>query len=424
MTGDGSTTRTAFVATLLLALAVVSPPVATAQPDPRQMSGIPLPDPELPAGTVTVRVIRGSITNNVPDQPVELREGDDVATAATDAEGRAEFAGLIPGATVVAATELDGVRLESQPFPVPDRGGIRLILAGAADPALAAAPAEPGTVTFGADSRIVVELREETVNVFYVLDVRNARDVPVETAEPLTLALPAGVEGTTVLRGSSPRTTVAGARVSLAGPFQPGLTPLRVAYILPYSGPSLAVAQELPADLEAVLFVVEKWGAMDLASDQISRRADMNPDGAEGGTYIFAAGPPVAAGVPLSFEISGLPHHSRVPGLVTLVLAFAILGAGAWGAAAPPPAAGGGAERRRRLESRREKRFADLVKLEQQHRAGRTGPTRYANRRQELLADLERIYGELDDEVAPVALSSAAPAQNAAPVTRHSSSTG
>lgn len=416
-------TRAVLVAILLPALAAVSPPAATAQPDPRQMSGIPLPDPQLPPGTVTVRVIRGSMTNNVPDHPVELRAGDDVATAATGSEGRAEFAGLTPGLLAVAATELDGVRLESEPFPVPDSGGIRLILAGAADPALADAPAEPGTVTFGSDSRIEVRLGEEALNVYYWLDVMNARDVPVITATPLTIVLPDAAQGATMFGNSSPRTTVEGLRVSLAGPFAPGMTPLRVAYVLPYSGSSQVVAQALPANLDSLFLAVQKWGAMDLASDQIGRRADMSPDGPDGDTYIFAAGPRVAAGVPLSFEISGLPYHSAVPGQVTLALAFVILAAGVWAAATPPPAEGGGAERRRRLESRREKRFADLVKLEQQHRNGRVGATRYANRRRELMADLERIYGELDDEAAPVALD-VAHARQAPTVTRHSGSSG
>ena len=40
-------------------------------PDPKQMSGRPLPVADLPAGTVTVRVVRGSMANVIPDQPVE-----------------------------------------------------------------------------------------------------------------------------------------------------------------------------------------------------------------------------------------------------------------------------------------------------------------------------------------------------------------
>ena len=379
---------------------VLAPALASAQPDPRQMSGIPLPDPQLPAGTITVRVVRGALSNNVPGQTVELREGDNVATAVTDAEGRAEFLTLNPGATVVAATELDGERLASQPFPVPGRGGIRLMLVGAADPGAPAAPAESGTVTFGGDSRIVIELGEETLNVYYLLDIWNDRLAPVDPGGPLDLVLPAGAVGATMMGGSMPRATIAGARVTAPGPFAAGMTPLRIGFVLPYSGDTAVIEQSLPVALESLLLVVEKRGEMDIASDQIARRADMNPDGVDGGTYIFAAGPPVASGAAVSFEVSGLPHHSRLPALLALGAAFVFLGAGAWGAVTPHREAAG-AERRRRLESRREKRFEDLVRNERQHRAGRIGDTRYGNRRAELLAELERIYAELDDDAAP-----------------------
>ncbi len=385
---------------LAVAAAAAAWAPAAAQPDPRRMSGIPLPDPLLPAGTITVRVVRGSLSNNVSDQPVELREGDNVATAVTDAEGRAEFLTLNAGATVVAATELDGARLESQPFTVPGQGGIRLMLVGA-DPARAEAPAEPGAVTFGADSRIVIELGEEVLNVFYLLDVVNGRDVPVEPGAPLVLTLPDGAAGATLMGGSAPGAAAAGARVSLPGRFEPGLTPLRVGFVLPYSGDRLEIEQTLPAALESLLLVVEKRGDMDVASERIARRADMNPDGADGRTYIFAAGPAVAAGAAVALEISGLPHHGRAPALAALAAAFVLLGAGAWGAATPSREADR-AERRRRLESRREKRFRDLVKNERQHGAGRIGDTRYENRRAELLAELERIYAELDELAPPV----------------------
>ena len=164
----------------LLVLAAAVPPAA-AQPDPRQMSGIPLPDPNLAAGTVSVRVIRGQMTNNVPDQPVELRVGDAVETVPTDADGRATFVALSPGATAIAATELDGVRLESQPFAVPANGGTRLLLVGSGDGGGDPfAEVAAGDVTFGPDSRLAVELGEESLTVFYYLDVLNAGAAPVD----------------------------------------------------------------------------------------------------------------------------------------------------------------------------------------------------------------------------------------------------
>lgn len=395
--------RAGSLAILLLAMALP----AAAQPDPRQMSGIPLPDPSLAVGTVSVRVIRGQMTNNVPDQPVELRVGGAVEVLATDAAGRATFTSLTPGASASAATDLDGVRLESQPFAVPERGGTRLLLVGAAggsaDPA---APVEAGEVTFGPDSRIAVELGEESVTVFYYLDVVNEGAAPVDPGEPIRLTLPAGAVGATPLGESAPSTRVEGSSVTLAGPFRSGTTPLRVAFVLPYAGDRLAIEQPLPVDLEALLLVVEKWGEMNVASEQISRRADMGPDTIGGDTtYIFGAGPRVSAGTPVSFEISGLPHHAQAPAMLALTLAAVMLLVGGWGAMSPVGDEASG-ERRRRLETRRDKLFGDLVTLERQRGGGRVGATKYASRRAALLAALEGVYRELDADLAPVVLSS------------------
>jgi len=404
---SAATARLARVCAVALVLSALALPVA-AQPDPRQMSGIPLPDPGLPVGTVSVRVIRGQMTNNVPDQAVELRVGEAVDVVATDSAGRATFAELVPGAIVTAATDLDGVRLESQPFAVPERGGTRLLLVGgaggSADPS---APAVAGEVTFGPDSRIAVELGEESVTVFYYLDVVNRGDAPVDPGEPIRFTLPAGAQGTTALGESAPSTRVEGAIVSLPGPFRPGTTPLRLAFVLPYAGDRLAIEQSLPVDLEELLLVVEKWGEMNLTSDQVSRRADMGPDTIGGDTiYIFGAGPRVAAGTPVALEISGLPHHSRTPATLALVLVAVMLLAGIWGAVGATDG-DAGSERRRRVEARKDQLFGDLVRLERQREAGRMGATKYASRRGTLMAALESVYRELDADLAPVVLSSA-----------------
>src|SRR5919201_1837598 len=97
-------------------------------PDPKQMSGIPRPVDDLPDGTVSVRVIRGSLSNNLPNQQVELHVGSKVLKAKTDDNGRAQFSALTSGATVKATVDVDGEHLESQEFPAPAKGGIRLML--------------------------------------------------------------------------------------------------------------------------------------------------------------------------------------------------------------------------------------------------------------------------------------------------------
>src|SRR6478736_1507208 len=97
-------------------------------PDPSAIAGTPLPAPELADGTVTVRVVRERMGNNIAGQDVTLTIGQDKRTVKTDEQGRAQFSGLKPGTSVVATTTVDGETLTSQTFPVAERGGIRVAL--------------------------------------------------------------------------------------------------------------------------------------------------------------------------------------------------------------------------------------------------------------------------------------------------------
>ncbi len=140
----------------------------TGMPDARMMSGIPMPMADLPAGTVSVRVVRGEISSVLPNQPVDLIVNGATRTAKTDADGRAQFAGLTAGASAQAVTVVDGERLESQMFPIPAAGGVRLLLAASGTAAAGARPtATPvtGSVTFGGDSRVAIEFDDDTMSV-------------------------------------------------------------------------------------------------------------------------------------------------------------------------------------------------------------------------------------------------------------------
>ncbi len=382
---------------LLLCLAAS----ALAQPDPRQMSGIPRSDPNLSDGSITVRVIRGSFANDVAGQTVELRAGDRASTAETDGEGRATFLTLNPGEQVTVATELDGVELESLPFAAPGRGGVAVLLVGASgDPgdADARSAARPGRVTLSQESRILIELGEEQIEVYYLLDVFNQSPWPVEPEPPFEFRLPPGAQAGTVLGGSTPRTLVDGPRVWVQGTFEPGVTPVHVASILPYSGDGLVLSQVFPADFEQLLVFVEQWGALDVASAQIERRGEMGADETGLSALIWGAGRRVPAGEPVVLELSGLPHHSGWPRIVTLALSALIVVIGMVGSAgAKGPA---GPDWREDLERRREKLFTDLVKVERQHRQGRIKATRYGTRRAELIDQLQNVLRELDDDLA------------------------
>ena len=95
-------------------------------PDASQMSGAPLPAPELPDRTVTIRVVRERMGNNIAGQAVTLKVGAETRSGTTDGQGRAQFEGLAAGAAVQATAIVDGETLTSQEFAVPAKGGVRV----------------------------------------------------------------------------------------------------------------------------------------------------------------------------------------------------------------------------------------------------------------------------------------------------------
>src|SRR5581483_6284325 len=56
-------------------------------PDPKQMSGIPRPVTDLPDGHISVRLIRGQLSNSIPDFPVQLFADGKPITVKTDEAG-------------------------------------------------------------------------------------------------------------------------------------------------------------------------------------------------------------------------------------------------------------------------------------------------------------------------------------------------
>ena len=364
-------------------------------PDPKQMSGIPRPVDDLPNGAVSVRLIRGQLSNNIADHPVELHVGSKVITVKTDESGRAQFGDLTPGTTVKATADVDGEHLESQEFPAPARGGIRLMLV-ATDPAKKAAsdaPAQTGPVVIGEQSRFVMQPREEAVEVFYLLDIANNQSVPVNPPAPFVFDMPAGAIGTAIMDGSSPQASVKGLRVTVQGPFAPGHTFVQVAFALPAEDGSIDIAQKLPANLAQLAVIVKKVGETTLKSPQLKEQREMPADGE---VFIAATGGPVTAGQPIQLTVDGVPHHSQAPRRIALTLAAAVALIGAWFATRPTGDASALAAERQRLIARREKLFNELARLEHDHRSGRVDDRRYASRREELVASLELVYSALD----------------------------
>lgn len=371
-------------------------------PDPKDIAGVPLPSGDVPAGTVTVRVIRGALSNNIPGQAVELFVDGAARQQKTGEAGRAEFSGLRPGARVRAVTVVGSERLESQEFPVPSAGGVRVLLV-ATDPEavkradedrrLAAGPAQVGTVVLGEQSRFVFEMGDAALNVFTILQIMNTARTPVETREPIVFEAAPNGGTVTVLSGSSPRASAEGRRAVVAGPFPPGTTLVQFAYAVPYSGPNLTIEQRMPVVLNQVTVMAQKVGDMRLSSPQIAQHREMS---AQGETYIVGQGPGVRAGDAVSFSFTGLPYAPVWPRNVALALATMILTGGTWASFRTRGTAGRSG--RSALETRRDRLFSELTAIEHRHRAGHVDPAHHASRRQELITELESVYAALDTE--------------------------
>ncbi len=392
---------------LSLLAAVLAPALALAQamPDPRQMSGMPLPVGDVPVGTVTVRVIRGQLTNAIPKQTVELNGPGVAKTATTDDAGRAQFDGLTPGARVKASTTVAGERIESREFDVPATGGIRMMLVAtdpetekraAEDRKLAQEPPIPGTVVLGDQSRFVIELGDDGVNVFNILQILNTARRAVQS-DPLVFDLPPDAAGASVIEGSSPSAVAGGRRVIVSGPFAPGTTPVQFAYTLPYGRDTMTIEQRIPAAMPEVTILAQRTPSMRLTSPQIKQMRDMNE---EGESYILGQGPALRAGDVVSFTFTGLPHRAVWPRNLAVAAAVTILAFGGWMAVRGRTGALAPEARRKRLQARRDALFAELTAVEQRRRRGAIDEPEYDERRRDLVASLESVYAALDDEAA------------------------
>jgi hypothetical protein len=330
-----------FRVVLILALAVL-PAAQIQMPDPSELSGVPLPTADVPAGTVTVRVIRGDFSQNLAGQSVEFTIDDRTETVTTDEEGRAQVSGLANGARVRARTVVDGEPLESQQIVV-GVTGIRVLLV-ATDPAraareaedrrLAEAPAVKGIVLLGPESRVVAQIANDRLTIFYVLQILNNARVPVDIGGPLIFDLPREARGTAIVEGSSTQATANGPRVIITGPFAPGPTMVQVAYELPTPDGTAHIVQRWPATLQELSVFVTQIGGIDVVSDRFTDKEEFMSDGRQ---VLLATGSTIPAGQTLEMELSGMPYHPRWPRYVALSLAGVFMALGIWGAITARP---------------------------------------------------------------------------------------
>jgi hypothetical protein len=371
-------------------------------PDPSLIAGKALPAGELSTGSITVRVVKRSVGNNLPGEKVTVTLGGKSQTATTDDQGRAQFNGLSPGVEGRAEATVNGEHLQSDPFVVPTTGGLRVILISELAQAAAekqeqeakelAAPATKGVVTFGGNSRILMQFQSDELSVFYLLDLVNNARTRVDTGSPVIIDLPSGAGGAGSMQGSSPSVKVNGNRITIMGPFAPGTTSVQVGYTLRYDNPNIVFAQKFPIAFQQFTVGVQKVGNMAMASEQFAATNELRTE--DSVTFLVGNAKALPAGGTFSFSLSNLPVHSRTPRYVALGLAALCIAIGIWLSLGSRSTR---EQNREALLRRRDSLLNQLEQLELKRRGGTIGGDRYMTTRQRLLGELEQIYSELDE---------------------------
>jgi hypothetical protein len=246
---------------------------------------------------------------------------------------------------------------------------------------------------FSGDTRFAAEFQEDTLTVFYLLDIVNRTQNPVMPASPLVIDLPPGASGAALLEGGSPLAVVKGSRATISGPLPPGVTQVPIAFRLETWTDPWVLEQTFPLPIANVALAVQKLGDMRLQSAQTPTVRETS---LQGTPFILPTGSSLPAGTALSVTVSGVPHRNRWPVYLTIALAVAIAMWGAWIASSGQADDTQLAAHRKDLEARRSRGLAALAALDAQRRDGTVDEARYGQRRAQLLDQLERIYGELD----------------------------
>jgi hypothetical protein len=239
---------------------------------------------------------------------------------------------------------------------------------------------------------VLMQFRDDALDVYYILEIVNSARARVDLGGPLTLELPREALGAATLEGSSPSASISNGRLIVTGPFASGTTAVQVGFRLPYSSSDLTLTQTWPAALQQVIVAVERLNDVKVSSPQFASTNDVRTD--DGEVFILANGPALPAGGTTTVLLSNLPFHNRTPRYVALGLAAGLAILGIWLSVSK---GGGEVDSRKALVARRDTLLGQLAQLESKHRAGTADQGSYITRRQRILTELERIYGELDE---------------------------
>jgi hypothetical protein len=366
------------------------------------------PDATLPVGTLELR-LRDENDAPIANHPIVLgivNKQSEIETrhAKSDAAGEARFTGLPVGKETGYAAVIDwrGLRLNTAPFAMPESEGMR------AEIRALARTSDPAVITIGAGGRIVLQMREDALQVLEFAPLENTSDKMFDPG-PGAFEIPLPRE----FVGAQPQenerkvevrqdhgVAVHGAIVPkrsllAAGDAERQANEVVFGFVLPYHGDTHVFSQPAPNGIgQLTLIIDQKIAGLTASGPGVGAREERTLGGHKYWVMPVAG---VPAGGVLEFTISGLPSNETSGRWVAAVLSLLLLASAVAFARRPRtgPAARGStvADRRARLVDKREALFTELVSLERAARsAGKPAP---AAERRQLVDRLEQIYQDI-----------------------------
>jgi hypothetical protein len=366
-------------------------------------TGTAKPEKSLPVKTLEVRVLDED-GRAIPNHPVTLGSVDttnkvDVRHATTDGSGVARFTDLPNGKTTgyAAVTDVHGLHIGTEPFAMPEDSGAR------AEIRALARTSDPAVITIGEGARVILQMREDTLQFLEILPLENKSDKLFDPG-PGAVEIPLPTEFTGAEAGQSDRKIEIrqGRGVGIHGTISPksalGGNDAKAAgnevtfgFVMPYHGTTREFAQPVPTGSGLITLITEQLPGLEVSGPGVGARESRELNGRKYWVMPVSAIPP---GGTLTFTVTGLPSTDRTGRNVAGALALALVGVALAFARQPKDSAQrAAASERDRLTARREALFAELVAVERQARAGAVGAT--PERRRELVGKLEGVYQQL-----------------------------
>jgi hypothetical protein len=368
-------------------------------------AGNAIPDPALPVGTFEV-VLRDESTAPIANHPVLLgminKQGSvDTRRATSDAAGQVRFSGLSVGKETGYAAVIDfhGLRLNTAPFAMPESGGAR------AEIRALTRTADPSALTIGAGGRIVVQMREDALQILEFLPLENTSDKMYDPGPgAFEIPLPDGFVGAQPQEGERKMEVRQNHGIAVHGPVVPKRSLLATpesereqevvfGFVLPYHGDTREFSQPAPNGIgQLTLIIDQKIESLSASGPGVGAREERTLGGHKYWVMPVAA---VPAGGAVNFTLTGLPSNGFGGQIFSGVLALALVLC-AFVFAHRPPSAGperSAATERKRLVDMREALFAELVVMERAARAA--GTPAPAEQRRQLVGRLEQVYQDI-----------------------------